>query len=49
MIRRKDWSYSQRWLWDNIRAKAKKNKRTWSKAKKPTKQMLKQERKIKKK
>ena len=40
MIKRKDGSYSQRGLWDNIRA----NKGS---GKKPTAQMLKQERKIK--
>lgn len=40
MIKRADGSYSQRGLWDNIRA----NKGS---GKKPTKQMLKQERKIK--
>jgi hypothetical protein len=40
MIKRKDGSYSQRGLWDNIRdAKGS--------GKKPTAQMLKQERKIK--
>jgi len=41
MIKRKDGSYSKRGLWDNIRA----NKGS---GKKPTKQMLKQEAKIKK-
>lgn len=41
MIKRADGSYSQRGLWDNIRA----NKGS---GKKPTKEMLKQERKIKK-
>ena len=41
LIKRKDGSYSQRGLWDNIRA----NKGS---GKKPTKQMLKQESKIKK-
>jgi len=41
MIKRKDGSYSQRGLWDNIRA----NKGS---GKKPTKEMLKQEAKIKK-
>ena len=41
MIKRKDGSYSQRGLWDNIRA----NKGS---GKKPTKEMLKQETKIKK-
>jgi hypothetical protein len=40
MIKRKDGSVSQRGLWDNIRA----NKGS---GKKPTAQMLKQERKIK--
>ena len=40
MIKRKDGSYSQRGLWDNIRA----NKGS---GKKPTAEMLKQERKIK--
>jgi len=42
MIKRKDGSYSQRGLWDNIRAKR-------GSGKKPTKEMLKQERKIKSK
>ena len=42
MIKRKDGSYSQRGLWDNIRA----NKGS---GKKPTPEMLKQERKIKSK
>lgn len=42
MIKRKDGSYSQQGLWDNIR----KNKGS---GKKPTKQMLQQERKIKSK
>jgi hypothetical protein len=40
MIKRADGSYSQRGLWDNIRA----NKGS---GKKPTEEMLKQERKIK--
>lgn len=40
MLKRADGSYSQRGLWDNIRA----NKGS---GKKPTAQMLKQERKIK--
>lgn len=48
MIKRKDWSVSKRWLRDNIRAKAKKNKKTWTKPKKPTKEMLDQARKINK-
>jgi hypothetical protein len=42
MIKRKDGSYSQKGLWDNIRA----NKGS---GKKPTKQMLAQEQKIKSK
>jgi len=41
MIKRADGSYSQRGLWDNIRA----NKGS---GKKPTKEMLEQEKKIKK-
>lgn len=49
MLKRKDGSKSRRGLWDNIRAKAKKNKRLGVKGKKPTKQMLEQERKIKSK
>ena len=40
MIKRKDGSYSKRGLWDNIRAKR-------GSGKKPTKQMLAQEKKIK--
>ena len=40
MLKRKDGSYSQRGLWDNIRDA----KGSW---KKPTKEMLKQEKKIK--
>jgi len=42
MIKRKDGSVSQRGLWDNVRA----NKGS---GKKPTKEMLKQEKKIKSK
>lgn len=42
MIKRKDGSVSQRGLWDNIRANKGSNK-------KPTKEMLKQEKKIKSK
>lgn len=42
LIKRKDGSYSQRGLWDNVRA----NKGS---GKKPTAAMLKQERKIKSK
>lgn len=42
MLKRKDGSYSQRGMWDNIRdAKGS--------GKKPTKEMLKQDRKIKRK
>jgi hypothetical protein len=40
MLKRKDGSVSQRGLWDNIRAKK-------GSGKKPTAQMLKQEKKIK--
>lgn len=40
MIKRKDGSYSKRGLWDNIRDNA-------GSGKKPTKEMLKQEKKIK--
>ena len=42
LIKRKDGSYSKRGLWDNIRAAA-------GSSKKPTKEMLKQEKKIKSK
>ena len=42
MIKRKDGSYSQRGLWDNIRAAK-------GSGNKPSKQMLKQIKKIKKK
>lgn len=42
MIKRADGSYSQRGMWDNIRAAK-------GSGKKPTKDMLKQERKIKRK
>ena len=42
MIKRKDGSVSQRGMWDNIRAASGSGKR-------PTKEMLKQERKIKRK
>lgn len=48
MIKRKDGSYSQRGLWDNLRKAAAKNKKTGATPKAPTKQMLKQEKKIKK-
>lgn len=47
MIKRKDGSYSQRGLWDNLRSKSAKNKATGAKPKAPTKEMLKQEKKIK--
>jgi hypothetical protein len=40
MLKRKDGSYSKRGLWDNIRASA-------GSGKKPTAEMLKQEKKIK--
>jgi hypothetical protein len=42
LIKRKDGSYSKRGLWDNIRANQ-------GSGKKPTKEMLKQEKKIKSK
>jgi hypothetical protein len=41
LIKRQDGSYSQRGMWDNIRDNA-------GSGKKPTKEMLKQEKKIKK-
>jgi hypothetical protein len=41
LIKRKDGSYSKRGLWDNIRDNA-------GSGKKPTKEMIKQEKKIKK-
>lgn len=47
MLKRKDGSYSQKGLWDNIRAAAARNKKTGAKPKPPTKEMLKQEKKIK--
>ena len=47
MMRRADGSVSQRGLWDNIRAAAKRNKAAGKPGKKPTAAMLKQERKIK--
>jgi flagellar basal body rod protein FlgB len=47
MIKRADGSYSQRGLWDNIRAAAKRNKAAGKAGKKPTAAMLKQEKKIK--
>lgn len=47
MIKRADGSVSQRGLWDNIRAAAKRNKAAGKPGKKPTAAMLKQERKIK--
>jgi hypothetical protein len=48
MLKRKDGSVSKKGLWDNIRDAAEKNKKTGAKPNKPTKEMLKQERKIKK-
>lgn len=47
LIKRADGSYSQRGLWDNIRAKAKKNKRSGKKSNEPTDEILKQAEKIK--
>ena len=47
MMKRADGSTSQRGLWDNIRAAAKKNKAAGKPGKKPTSVMLKQEKKIK--
>jgi hypothetical protein len=47
MLKRADGSVSQRGLWDNIRAAAKRNKAAGRPGKKPTAAMLKQERKIK--
>ena len=47
MIKRADGSYSQKGLWDNLREKAAENKRTGATPKAPTKEMLKQEKKIK--
>lgn len=47
MIKRKDGSYSQQGLWDNLRSKAIQNKKTGAKPKSPTKAMLIQEEKIK--
>lgn len=49
MLKRKDGSVSQRGLWDNIRAAAKRNKAAGKPGKKPTAAMLKQEKKIKSK
>jgi hypothetical protein len=40
MIKRKDGSMSPRGLWDNLRSKAAKNKKTGAKPKPPTKAML---------
>jgi hypothetical protein len=47
MIKRADGSVSQRGLWDNLRSKAAKNKKTGAKPKAPTDSMLAQEKKIK--
>lgn len=49
MLKREDGSYSKRGLWDNLRSKAAQNKKTGAKPKAPTKAMLVQEKKIKKK
>jgi len=46
LIKRADGSYSQRGLWDNIRAKAKKNKRTGETPKEPTRKIKEQGEKI---
>jgi hypothetical protein len=46
MIKRADGSYSKRGLWDNIRKKAAENKRTGKTPKKPTAEMLRQEKRI---
>jgi hypothetical protein len=48
LIKRADGSYSQRGLWDNIRAAAQRNKAVGKPGKQPTKQMLQQEKKINK-
>ena len=48
MLKRADGSTSKRGLWDNIRAKAASNKKAGKKGKNPSKDMLEQERKIKK-
>ena len=47
LIKRADGSYSERGLWDNLRRKAAQNKKTGTKPNPPTKEMLKQEKKIK--
>ena len=47
MLKRKDGNTSQRGLWDNLRSKAAKNKASGAKPKAPSKEMLKQEKKIK--
>lgn len=47
MLKRKDGSVSQRGLWDNIRAAAKKNKAAGKSGEKPTYKMLKEQKKIK--
>jgi hypothetical protein len=49
MIKRADGSSSQRGLYDNIRAAAKKNQSSGSTPKKPTAAMLKQDAKIRNK
>ena len=47
MMKRADGSTSPRGLWDNLRKKAAENKKTGAIPKSPTKEMLKQEKKIK--
>jgi hypothetical protein len=47
MLKRKDGSTSQIGLWDNLRSKAAKNKASGAKPKAPSKEMIKQEKKIK--
>lgn len=49
MIKRKDGSYSQQGLWDNIRAKAAANKKAGKKGTAPSKPILEQAKKIKSK
>jgi len=49
MIKRADGSYSQRGLWDNIRAKATANKKAGKKGKAPSEDMLTEAKKIKSK
>lgn len=49
MLKRADGSYSQRGLWDNIRAKAAANKKAGKKGKAPSEDILEQEAEIKSK